>query len=710
MTELINPIDFNLKRINNHSSNTTRVQNFILGWVFCIITIVVIERYQILNGFRILPGDRYDSVISAAILEHWFNVIRLASNWLDVGYFYPYTRTIAQTDAYFLTGLIYFPIRMMGFDPFLSQEICLIILKIIGFWGAYLFARKIKFGFWHACLLACLFTLANVITTHLARVQLMTVVFCPIILCCLFEFWQGIRNANKIKILIWGGMSGVLYGTWCLTCFYIAWFFIFIFAIFCITSWIMFSRECKKLFISQILECRYQLLAVACIAALSLVPFIYAFFPKSQEVGVRAYAGATDWIFPIWKLWDLGDQNFMYGSLFKELISFFHVDYKSTGEYGNMGYGFFLFGLFLTGSYVFLRMGTDKDNIFFKALIITVFIVIGFTVKVIGHSAWYFVYHLLPGSKALNVISVVNMCLFLPIALIAIEFLRKSNINTLLFILISIMLLLGEINKPYLALDRNMEIEKISNIKTPPHECNVFYVSGWDWQKSSNSATDQFYAHNVTAIMIAQIVKIPTINGIASFSPKDGVFAYPYKNDYDQRIIYYAKNKKIKGLCRLDINDKTWTNAKPVIFLTNISGVFSLEKNTTLFAEQFLKNGWSQPESEFVWMDAQEAHLSLNVGKDFTGILSLDVAAFLPHPDSTQNVSIYIDDKLVSQTKFNTNKNRQRIDIPLKNLEHNTVDIKFVDYDVVSPKAAGISEDVRTLGVQLWGLSVQKEK
>ena len=148
----------------------------------------------------------------------------------------------------------------------------------------------------------------------------------------------------------------------------------------------------------------------------------------------------------------------------------------------------------------------------------------------------------------------------------------------------------------------------------------------------------------------------------------------------------------------------------PVTPPANNSGDFSIGKDTDLFNKFFLKDGWSQPEQPFVWMDKSEAHLLLNIGKGFSGTLSFDVASFLPHPDSVQNASIYINDVLASHVKFSAQNNRQRVVIPLKKLKQDAVDVKFADHDIMSPKTTGISEDARTLGVQLWGLSIQKQE
>jgi hypothetical protein len=133
---------------------------------------------------------------------------------------------------------------------------------------------------------------------------------------------------------------------------------------------------------------------------------------------------------------------------------------------------------------------------------------------------------------------------------------------------------------------------------------------------------------------------------------------------------------------------------------------FSVKTDPNLFGYFLLGSGWSHVESEFVWMESQEAHLRFKIKEDFTGSLQLDLSAFLPHPDSVQRASIYINDKLVSEIRFDAAKNQQTVAVPLRDLGGSEVDVKFVDHDVASPKAAGESDDPRTLGVALRGFAL----
>jgi hypothetical protein len=120
-----------------------------------------------------------------------------------------------------------------------------------------------------------------------------------------------------------------------------------------------------------------------------------------------------------------------------------------------------------------------------------------------------------------------------------------------------------------------------------------------------------------------------------------------------------------------------------------------------------LKSGWSEVESEWVWMNKPEAHLSMPLKPGFSGTITVDVAAFLPKPDSTQTAQIYLNNKPVREVHFSVALNRQSVAFDVNNIEGSVVDMKLIDNTLVSPKSAGLSNDDRTLGVGLYGLKVQ---
>jgi hypothetical protein len=131
-------------------------------------------------------------------------------------------------------------------------------------------------------------------------------------------------------------------------------------------------------------------------------------------------------------------------------------------------------------------------------------------------------------------------------------------------------------------------------------------------------------------------------------------------------------------------------------------GLVSIERTPHVFPI-VLGDGWAAVEREFVWMQSTIAHLSFKVHKHFSGTLQLDLGAFLPRPDSVHRLTITVNNGPVYRATFDASKPRQIVQVPVPFTPKGQVDVRFVDPDVVSPNAAGLSSDARTLGVSLYG-------
>lgn len=542
------------------------VQRIFLIGVLLVLCLAILSRHQFLNGFAILPGDRYDAVIVATILEHWFHVLSGDANWSQVSYFFPYTRTIAQTDAYFLIGLAYSPFRFFGLDPFISTEFAGWVIKASGFIGIYVLCRKVfSFSFYWALLAAVLFTMSNGMTQHGQRVQLSTVAFAPIIATLLWSAFKAFFDGDVARFRRSGVIAGVFFGAWCLTCFYMAWFFTFLFTAFAVVMLARGGRSGLSILKDRLTAYWGSVIVVLGAAFVSLLPFIYAFLPKSREVGVRPYESVLGNTVPLEGILQVGYENFLFGPLYNAILSYISPGYTPNGEYYNTGFSILLFALFAFGCVRFMKKTSQpKTEIVLRSLVIATLATWVLTLKISGHSAWFFVYHLFPGAKALNVVAAYQILLALPVVIIAVKYLSVQRMGLFILLPLSALLIAGELNKPYLNLERQAELARISLPYSPPEECRAFYVSGW--QEGSVAGFSDWinnhYAHNVSAMLIAQAARIPTINGIASFNPPDWNFGYPTKSDYDKRMLAYARKHDITGLCRLDLNSKQWSVAR----------------------------------------------------------------------------------------------------------------------------------------------------
>lgn len=537
----------------------------IILFLVALATVLTLQfRVQLHTGFNVLYGDSYDATIVVAILEHWSNVLRGLSHWSEVSYFYPHTNTLGQTDGYFITGLIYTALKTIGFDIYTTSELVNVTLRGIGFVTFYLMARRIfKLSFSWALIGACLFVLSNNATAHGQRLQLATISLAPIMALLLWEAFQAFCNRNTWRLIRFGALASIFLGAWSITCFYITWFFIFFCTTFIIISTASSTSENLK-FIYSNLKLQYKsIIFIALIAGLSLIPLLSVYLPKAAETGMRPYASAFSNTVPLEGIIQTGTENFMFGAIYNKALKVISPSYSPTGEYYNTGISPILFVLFLASVIVAFKTRTGSQSNFWNCIAGATCLTWLCTLNIFGYSAWYVIYKIFPGAKALNVVGAYQIFLSIPVIILASKYLQ-DHCNRVPFIIMAILvslLALEEINSGYIQLNKKDELTKTQPISPPPASCESFFVSGWHNQDRLTPMAvwvNNYYAHNVSAMLIAEIVHIPTVNGVASFNPKDWNFGFPNNADYDERVRAYTQSHKLNNVCKLELNTLTW--------------------------------------------------------------------------------------------------------------------------------------------------------
>ena len=539
-----------------------------------ILILIFIYHNQLTNNFTFLLGDTsgYDNTIHSSILEHWFNFLQGKSNWSEVGYFYPYERTIAQTDGYFLTGLIYSPFRFLGLDPYLATEFVGISLKIIGFFGVLLISRRILcFNLNYSLILATLFSLNNAMTAHGYRIQLATVAFVPWMFYLHFETIKAFFNSKRKRFFSFGSLSMVFFGLWCITCFYMSWFYAFYTLIFLFVLLFIYKPRLVSIF-RQAKFMFLPLIGLIVIGLISLSPFVYAYYPKSLESGTRIYENISFATMTPENLFQLGDSNRFYSPIYTKVLQFLSPNYvQDTWEYYNMGISLFIFILAVSALF-YLRNLTNQKNKLILALLISTLLSLMLILRVNEQSLWELVFYFIPGAKALGVVNTFILVLSLPLYISAVFFISELKLRKIIIGPLVLFLFLSELNSPLLQLDRQAQTKMNLVVEDPLPTCESFYVTGWDnqekfygfWEWINNQ-----YGHNTSAMMLAQIVNLPTLNGMASFIPKDyglvgpnGTAFSPNSDEYRQRINDYIKRFELQNVCELNLNTKKWSEFK----------------------------------------------------------------------------------------------------------------------------------------------------
>lgn len=92
-------------------------------------------------------------------------------------------------------------------------------------------------------------------------------------------------------------------------------------------------------------------------------------------------------------------------------------------------------------------------------------------------------------------------------------------------------------------------------IPRPPRDCHLFYVTASRVTEPLYISEElhKLYPHNVDGMFLAELWRVPTINGFSTFNPPDWNFGDPLAADYDARVAAYARRHRLRGVCGLDV-------------------------------------------------------------------------------------------------------------------------------------------------------------
>lgn len=527
-----------------------------------LLCVALIYRIQIWNGFSVLGGDRFDSVISASILEHWHRVFSGESWWSDAGYFYPYKNTIAQTDAYFLVAIPYHLLRLFHFDPLLAQELTGMLIHFFGFLAFYILCRKCMALSQSASIAgASLFVLMASSSVFLYRTQFSTLALAPLVTIMAWRSVRSLNVGNTRGYRLNGAIAAALFSLWCFTCFYLAWFFLYFCVIFLIFLAIL-RYNSVVIFIKNVVRRWPSTLLIVTIAAIFLIPFIDAFLPKSMEVGARTWDSVEKNLVMPWDLF-LMHPSSVGGALANHMFAALFDIPKVSTEYARLGFSPLVLLCLIA---VLLKREASCEypqlSILWtmKAMVLSILFSAVSVVSFQGYSLWKYIYDFFPGASALNVASAIFIFLTFPLALTFAFYTDRLSLKGCAVLIWSLGFICLEVNQPYVNLNR---LNELSLLKVPkaPDGCKAFYVGPLSEQRELDESKQwlmEVYPHNVAAVFIAQEIGIPTINGQASFNPPDWNFGYPARPDYETRISNYVDKHKLTDICRLDIEKKSW--------------------------------------------------------------------------------------------------------------------------------------------------------
>src|SRR5260370_9542780 len=188
----------------------------------------LVVRRWLLSGFDGAFGDDEDGSLALALVEHWRHVLAGAAHWTDPIFFFPQRGALGYTDAFFLFGVVYAPLRLAGVDAFTALMLVMAATSAIGFFGfRRLAVRHFEIPPAWAAVGAFLFAFANMDAVKLIHIQAYGAMLLPSISSLILSGWNGRRRGAVFR-----GAPRLFYFAPFSTPFHTAWVLCILFSLF----------------------------------------------------------------------------------------------------------------------------------------------------------------------------------------------------------------------------------------------------------------------------------------------------------------------------------------------------------------------------------------------------------------------------------------------------------------------------------------------
>jgi len=463
-------------------------------------------------------------------------------------------------------GVIYSVFRIFDVNPFTASDLTDMVVKGTGFIAFYACARRIfRAEVWTGAIFAAVFTLWSSSFSNAYHQQLFSIAFAPVLT---FVVWLAVQNRTERSWLryVFLLMVAVLVGVWALSAFYMLWFYAFyVFALLLCGAAMagsLFRRD-------DLMHLRTQYKPVVFYffsQIICLIPFWRVYHYTSQQTGGHIYSEVKSFQPSILGMIDSGNGNLTWNLIAGHVSRYLPSMLPPQGEQV-MGAAFLTFVAFSVGVLNYVKCHGVRTLV--GCLSISAVLSWIVTVNFSGFSLWWLFYEGFPAAKAVRVISRYELFLAWPLCIImmlcADDFLvrNKRFLGRSICFTIMALILVEQYNYSYpVGLRPVEEMAWLHSIPVKPATCQSFYVEG----SRSNEVLvspgiDSTYGNNVDAMFIAEMIGLPTLNGIDSFTPSGWNLVGYRDPDYEKRVEAYANKNHLQKVCALDLLHNRWKAA-----------------------------------------------------------------------------------------------------------------------------------------------------
>jgi hypothetical protein len=269
---------------------------------------------------------------------------------------------------------------------------------------------------------------------------------------------------------------------------------------------------------------------------------------------------------------NVGPGNYVWGWLFAPLHALLHhllpddpnLPRRVLGGEHEAGFPLAMVALLLVAAWrivVRRRVGAGEAPVTLRAFTLAMMVAWLLTLQFWYASPWLLVFELVPGAKGLRTVSRYQLWLTLPFLLIIVAGWRaqaarlRGERPAWLAAIVALLVAENLGAETPAQLSRTEQRAALSDIPPPPRDCRVFYVTASRVTEPLYISEElhKLYPHNVDGMFLAELWRVPTINGFSTFNPPDWNFGDPMAADYDARVRVYVGRHGLRDVCRLDM-------------------------------------------------------------------------------------------------------------------------------------------------------------
>ncbi len=468
---------------------------------------------------------------------------------------------LSLTDTYFLMGIPYAAARGLGWDLFAAFDLVVATLAAIGFWSFAALARSLGSGRLVGAAFAAVFAFGSLVTFKLAHAQTYLVTLLPLVALCLVQAWRraGVPGAARACA------AGILTGLLALTAPQTVWFLALDTLIWLVLMAVLLAiaRPPDAGAWWRPLPARLPA-AFGGLAglAIGLAPAVLAY--RRTAVHQRDWAEVSSFLArPADFLFVQPGNVLWHHLLYRTGIA----DAAGRNVYeAALGY---TPGLVLTLlAAVALLCGSNRvrlaSGLAVLALLLVPLLGAALTMEVGGVTPWSWVYGVLPGARGLRtpfrvqVVSLFPLCLGLALAVSFFLRTARSERRPGRAAVLCALVTVCVVEQADTQLSTRITGPELAWLgqaaRRPPYPCDVFYLlpsppspgRSWPFKQSD-------------AMLLAEVMRMPTVNGNSSWSPDGWDLSDPESPNYAPQLRQWlADHGQGRAVCGVDPRANVW--------------------------------------------------------------------------------------------------------------------------------------------------------